>query len=101
MNRPYVKIESRRFGRLGQRKIVCCRSGARHRQHHLLNRLPVAEVRKPRRPAGLPDRTLQSIWRDHLRAYHGVAFEALPHFDILYGPNTNLSHVSILLMYDM
>ena len=35
-----------------------------------------------------------------LNAYQGVAVENMPNFAMLYGPNTNLSHVSVMLMIE-
>lgn len=49
---------------------------------------------------GLDGRTLQDAWQDGPRAYLGVAVESLPNFGMLYGPNTNLGHISILLMIE-
>ncbi|KAK0506884.1 hypothetical protein JMJ35_010584 [Cladonia borealis] len=41
-----------------------------------------------------------SDWRHGLRAHQGVMVENLPNFAMLYGPNTNLSHVSVMLMIE-
>ncbi len=38
--------------------------------------------------------------RHGLRAHQGVAVEDLPNFAMLYGPNTNLSHVSVMLVIE-
>ena len=38
--------------------------------------------------------------RHGVGAYQGVAVENMPNFAMLYGPNTNLSHVSVMLMIE-
>lgn len=40
------------------------------------------------------------IWADIPEALYGVTVEALPNFGVLYGPNTNLNHNSIILMIE-
>lgn len=101
MDRPNVTLEIRPIERLGQRRVVVA-GGAEHvidniifatgfRSQNFASHISIA---------GLHGRTLQDIWRDHPRAYYGVAVEALPNFSMLYGPNSNLSHVSILLMIE-
>ena len=49
---------------------------------------------------GLEGRSLQDIWRKGARAYLGMTVESLPNFAVLYGPNTNLSHISVILMIE-
>ena len=39
-------------------------------------------------------------WRQKPITYLGVNVEQLPNFAMLYGPNTNLSHISVLLMIE-
>ena len=41
---------------------------------------------------------ISSNSRNGLRAYQGVTVDNLPNFAMLYGPNTNLSHVFVMLM---
>ena len=38
--------------------------------------------------------------RHGFRAYKGVAVEDLPNFAMMYGPNTNLSHISVMLVIE-
>ena len=49
---------------------------------------------------GLGSRTLDEIWTPHPHALNGVTVEDLPNFGMLYGPNTNLAHVSVLPMIE-
>lgn len=49
---------------------------------------------------GKAGRALSDIWKTGGRAYYGVTVEDLPNFGMLYGPNTNLGHNSIVLMIE-
>ena len=44
--------------------------------------------------------SISSDWRHGLRAYQGVTVENLPNFAMFYGPNRNLSHVSVMLIIE-
>lgn len=43
---------------------------------------------------------LEDAWREGAEAYFGVAVSGFPNFFLLYGPNTNLGHNSILYMIE-
>jgi cation diffusion facilitator CzcD-associated flavoprotein CzcO len=49
---------------------------------------------------GRQGRSLRRTWQDAPRAYLGMAVAGFPNFFMLYGPNTNLGHNSILLMLE-
>jgi cation diffusion facilitator CzcD-associated flavoprotein CzcO len=49
---------------------------------------------------GLGGRKLHEQWRDGAEAYLGVAVAGFPNLFLLYGPNTNLGHNSILFMIE-
>ncbi|CAK4032395.1 Baeyer-Villiger monooxygenase [Lecanosticta acicola] len=40
------------------------------------------------------------IWKDGAKALYGMCVESMPNFGMLYGPNTNLGHNSIILMIE-
>ncbi len=44
--------------------------------------------------------SLNEAWRDGAEAYRGVAVSGFPNFFMLYGPNTNLGHNSIIFMVE-
>ena len=48
-------------------------------------------------PAGL---TLNEAWKDGVEAYLGVAVTGFPNLFMMYGPNTNLGHSSVLFMLE-
>lgn len=47
---------------------------------------------------GLAGRALHQAWHDGAHAYLGVCTSGFPNLFMLYGPNTNLGHNSIILM---
>ena len=49
---------------------------------------------------GRDGQSLQEAWSDGPHAYHGVATPGFPNMFLLYGPNTNLGHSSIIFMLE-
>ncbi len=49
---------------------------------------------------GVAGRDLRATWRDGARAYKGMTVPGFPNFFMIYGPNTNLGHNSILSMLE-
>jgi cation diffusion facilitator CzcD-associated flavoprotein CzcO len=49
---------------------------------------------------GLGGRRLHDVWRDGAEAYLGLAVTGFPNLFLLYGPNTNLAHQSIIVMLE-
>jgi cation diffusion facilitator CzcD-associated flavoprotein CzcO len=49
---------------------------------------------------GLEERRLRDEWKDGARAYLGISVSGFPNFFMLYGPNTNLGHNSIIFMIE-
>jgi cation diffusion facilitator CzcD-associated flavoprotein CzcO len=54
----------------------------------------------PMKIAGLDSRSLEAEWKDGARAYLGITVAGFPNFFMMYGPNTNLGHNSILFMLE-
>ncbi len=49
---------------------------------------------------GLDGRDLRQAWADGAEAYKGISVSGFPNLFILYGPNTNLGHNSIVYMLE-
>jgi cation diffusion facilitator CzcD-associated flavoprotein CzcO len=49
---------------------------------------------------GLGGRELNETWRDGAEAYLGIAVSGFPNLFLIYGPNTNLGHNSIIYMLE-
>jgi cation diffusion facilitator CzcD-associated flavoprotein CzcO len=54
----------------------------------------------PMKITGLSGRTLQQCWTNGAEAHLGIAVAGFPNFFMLYGPNTNLGHNSIVYMIE-
>ena len=54
----------------------------------------------PIRIVGPNGRQLHDVWRGEARAYLGIAMPGFPNFFMLYGPNTNLGHNSVIYMIE-
>lgn len=49
---------------------------------------------------GRNGKRLQDAWRQGAEAYKGISVHGFPNLFMLYGPNTNLSHSSVLIMLE-
>ena len=49
---------------------------------------------------GRSDRTLDEEWADGAHAYRGISVAGFPNLFLMYGPNTNLGHNSIIFMIE-
>ena len=58
------------------------------------------EFMHPIKIYGKGGRSLNDIWKDGAHGYNGTCVTDLPNFGMLYGPNTNLGHNSIILMIE-
>ncbi len=54
----------------------------------------------PVRITGTGGRDLHEVWKDGAEAYYGITVSGFPNLFMLYGPNTNLGHNSILFMIE-
>jgi len=54
----------------------------------------------PMRIEGRGNRTLEEAWKNGAEAYLGITIAGFPNFFMLYGPNTNLGHNSIIFMIE-
>ena len=55
---------------------------------------------QPLQVFGRNGKSLSEIWNGLPRAYKGVTVEGIPNFGMLYGPNSNLSHNSLILVIE-
>jgi cation diffusion facilitator CzcD-associated flavoprotein CzcO len=58
------------------------------------------EFVSPIRITGTAGRDLNDRWHDGAEAYYGMTVDGFPNFFMLYGPNTNLGHNSIVFMLE-
>lgn len=75
-------------------------------RHHALDILIFAtgfaatEFLAPIRISGRQGRNLNDVWADGARAWLGMTVPDFPNMFLLYGPNTNLGHNSIIFMLE-
>lgn len=100
MNKQHVTLETNKIqhftttgivvdGKEYEVDMIVCATGFR-----------TVEFMSPIKVFGLNGRNLADVWSDAPRAYLGMTVESLPNFAMLYGPNTNLGHNSIILMIE-
>ena len=58
------------------------------------------EFLAPMKIEGLDGESLDHLWRDGAEAYCGITVAGFPNLFMLYGPNTNLAHSSVLYMIE-
>ncbi|KAK5551734.1 hypothetical protein LTR46_010329 [Exophiala xenobiotica] len=98
--RDNVKLETGKIERFTARGIV---TDGREEDYDLVvlaTGFRTVEFMHPIEITGSAGRTLSSIWKEGGQALYGVTVESLPNFGMLYGPNTNLGHNSIILMIE-
>lgn len=59
-----------------------------------------SEFLSPMTVTGRDGQTLNDAWAQGAEAYKGIAISGFPNFFMLYGPNTNLAHNSIVFMLE-
>jgi cation diffusion facilitator CzcD-associated flavoprotein CzcO len=78
----------------------------RERRHHAADAIILAtgfratEFLAPMEIRGLKGRSLNEAWKDGAQAYLGITVAGFPNLFLMYGPNTNLGHNSILFMIE-
>jgi len=99
--RPDVSVECSHIARVVPDGVV-----TEDGRHHPLDVLVFAtgfrttEFLAPLRVRGRDGTELSETWREGAQAHLGVALPGFPNLFLLYGPNTNLGHNSILFMIE-
>jgi cation diffusion facilitator CzcD-associated flavoprotein CzcO len=101
LNRPNVSVETNPIERIVPDGIVTQdgRMTAVDTIIYATGFEPNAFLR-PIRVQGLDGRLLDEEWRNGAEAYLGITVSSFPNLFIMYGPNTNLSHNSVLFMIE-
>ena len=99
-NQPNVSLETGKISRITDKGIevnnqeteydlIVCATGFRS-----------VEFMHPIKIIGSAGRSLSDVWGSGGKAMYGMMVESLPNFAMLYGPNSNLGHNSIILMIE-
>ncbi|UPK95927.1 hypothetical protein LCI18_006862 [Fusarium solani-melongenae] len=102
---PNVRLETRRIQRITKDGIVTGKDGGAEEAIELdviifATGFSTQNFMHGIKVQGLGGTPLDEIWAKGASALYGVTVESLPNFGMLYGPNTNLGHNSIVLMIE-
>ncbi len=99
--RPGVDVVTEPVDRVTARGVVTA-DGVEHPLDTLIfgTGFRTTEFLSPVRFTGRGGVDLDEVWRDGARAYLGLSVPGFPNLFMLYGPNTNLGHNSILFMIE-
>ena len=101
LQRRHVHLVADRPVRL-ERDAVITEQGERHRADAIIfaTGFKASEFLAGIDVTGREGRILRDVWGASPRAYRGVAVSGFPNLFMLYGPNTNLGHNSIIFMLE-
>lgn len=99
--RPHVELVTDPIERIEPRGVVT-RDGARREVDAIVfaTGFDTTSFLAPLEIEGRGGAKLREAWKDGAEAYLGVAVAGFPNLFLLYGPNTNLGHNSILFMIE-
>ena len=99
--RPQVSLVTERIERIAPEGILTS-DGVLHRSDVIIygTGFTATEFLAPMQIRGRQGKELNATWADGARAYLGMTVPDFPNFFILYGPNTNLGHNSIVFMLE-
>jgi len=101
MSKPQVELVTEGIAQITERGVQT-RDGRRHAADVLIfgTGFAATEFLAPMRIVGRAGRDLNDAWRAGAKAWMGMAVPGFPNFFMLYGPNTNLGHNSIVYMLE-
>jgi cation diffusion facilitator CzcD-associated flavoprotein CzcO len=98
---PQVEVVPDRIAEVRPRSIVTADGAERQVDTIVLGTgFAATEFLAPMRITGRGGRDLHTQWKDGASAYLGTVVPGFPNLFVLYGPNTNLGHNSILVMLE-
>jgi cation diffusion facilitator CzcD-associated flavoprotein CzcO len=100
MNQANVKLETSPIDKISSTGIKVAGNSEDFDLIILATGFRTLEFMFPIKVFGVGGRRIEQIWKGGARAYLGMTVEGLPNFGMLYGPNTNLGHNSIILMIE-
>lgn len=101
MNEDHVDVITTGIARVESDAVVTT-EGERHEVDAIIygTGFKATEFLSPMKITGLNDLELSDAWREGAEAYKGISVNGFPNLFMLYGPNTNLSHSSIVFMLE-
>ncbi|OAG36939.1 hypothetical protein AYO21_08900 [Fonsecaea monophora] len=98
--RQNVKLETRPISRVSPTGIVVEGDEQNFDLIILATGFKTVDFMYPIEVTGHAGKLGATLWQNGAEALYGICVESLPNFAMLYGPNTNLSHNSIILMIE-
>jgi cation diffusion facilitator CzcD-associated flavoprotein CzcO len=101
LNRPNVELVTDAIREVTERGVVT--EDGREREVDALvfgTGFQATDFLAPMRVTGVGGRELDAAWREGAEAYLGISVSGFPNLFLLYGPNTNLGHSSIVFMLE-
>ncbi len=100
-NRPNVQLETQGIDHISNDTIMT-KDGRSHRVDAIIygTGFKTTEFITPMKVFGRQGKELNQSWQDGAEAYLGMSVNGYPNFFMLYGPNTNLGHNSIIFMLE-
>lgn len=101
LNRDNVHVETAGIDHLAEDAVVT-RDGRSVRADVVIHATGFESTSflAPMEIQGLGGRSLGDDWKDGARAYKGITVAGFPNLFLMYGPNTNLGHNSIIFMIE-
>ena len=83
-------------------KSIYTKDGKRHGADTIIlgTGFETTDFLTPMKIKGLDGLELESVWKEGAEAHLGMTVSGFPNFFMLYGPNTNLGHNSIIFMFE-
>ncbi len=101
LTRPNVEVVTEPIARIEAGGIVTSDGAARAFDTIIYGTgFKTTQFLSPVHITGLGGVSLNEAWRGGAEAHRGVAVAGFPNFFMLYGPNTNLGHASIIFMVE-
>lgn len=101
MQRPNVVLDTSGIARITEDAVID-KDGNRHEVDCIIygTGFEATEFLVPIEVEGLAGQSLHQAWQGGAEAYQGVTVAGFPNMFLLYGPNTNLGHNSIIFMVE-
>jgi cation diffusion facilitator CzcD-associated flavoprotein CzcO len=101
LRQPNCHLETRHIKKISESGIEL--EDGQHQEFDLIvlaTGFRTVEFMHPIKMYGANGRSISDVWKGGARALYGTMVEDMPNFGMLYGPNTNLGHNSIMLMVE-
>ncbi|MGL4319133.1 MAG: flavin-containing monooxygenase [Pseudomonas sp.] len=101
LQQPQVEVVNEAIREVSERGVIT--ADGREREVDVLiygTGFAASDFLAPMNIRGLGGRELNQAWQEGAQAYKGISVNGFPNLFLLYGPNTNLGHNSIIYMLE-